>query len=80
MPKPRGGTSYRLSEEAQELLTRLAGRLGIPKTGVLEVAIRKLARSEFSGELILFEYNRAQRGRPKNPSRAPATGTSTSPQ
>jgi hypothetical protein len=46
MAKPRSGTSYRLSEDAQGFLTRLAARLGITKTGVLEVAIRKLAYAE----------------------------------
>lgn len=46
MPKPRGGTSYRLSTDAQDLLARLADRLGLTKTGVLEMAIRKLAHAE----------------------------------
>ena len=46
MPKPRSGTSYRLSEDAQELLGRLAGRLGLTKTSVVEMAIRKLAFAE----------------------------------
>jgi hypothetical protein len=46
MPKPRSGTSYRLSEDAQRLLARVADRLGLTKTGVLEMAIRKLAYAE----------------------------------
>ncbi len=46
MPKPRSGTSYRLSENAQDLLGRLAGHLGLTRTGVLEMAIRKLAYAE----------------------------------
>jgi hypothetical protein len=46
MPKPRSGTSYRLSEDAQHLLTKLAYRLGLTKTSVLEMAIRKLAYAE----------------------------------
>lgn len=50
MPKPRGGTSYRLSEDAQELLGRLADRLGLTKTSVVEMAIRKLAYLELGGE------------------------------
>jgi hypothetical protein len=74
MPKPRGGTSYRLSEEAQGLLTRLSGRLGLSKTGVLEVAIRKLARSEFPEEPIFLEHQPAQRGRPKKLRQALTTG------
>jgi hypothetical protein len=50
MPKPRSGTSYRLSEDAQELLGKLAGRLGLTKTSVLEMAIRKLAYAEFGDQ------------------------------
>jgi hypothetical protein len=61
MPKPRGATSYRFSEEAQALLAQLSGRLGLSKTGVLELAIRKLARSEL-----------AQRRRYKQPLNVPA--------
>jgi predicted DNA-binding protein len=50
MPKPRSGTSYRLSKEAQDLLGRLACRLGLTKTSVLEMAIRKLAYAELGEE------------------------------
>jgi hypothetical protein len=50
MAKPRSGTSYRLSEDAQDLLGRLANRLGLTKTGVVEMAIRKLAYAELGGE------------------------------
>jgi predicted transcriptional regulator len=46
MPKPRSGTSYRLSDDAQDLLAKLASRLGLTKTSVLEMAIRKLAQAE----------------------------------
>lgn len=49
MAKPRGATSYRLSSDAQRLLNTLAEQLGVSKTAVLEVAIRKLARAELSG-------------------------------
>jgi hypothetical protein len=49
MPKPRSGSSYRLSEEAQELVGRLSEWLGVSRTGILEMAIRKLAREEFGG-------------------------------
>jgi hypothetical protein len=41
-------TSYRLSAECRELITRLAGRLGISQAGVIEQAVRKLARAEFA--------------------------------
>jgi len=39
-----------LSEEAQRLLGRLADRLGLTKTSVLEMAIRKLAYAELGEE------------------------------
>ncbi len=42
MPNSSNDTSYQLSEEAQELLGKLAGRLGLTKTSVVEMAIRKL--------------------------------------
>lgn len=50
MAKPKGATSYRLSEDAQRLISALADRLGVSKTGVLEIAVRKLARSELGTE------------------------------
>lgn len=74
MPKPRGGTSYRFSEEAQDLLGQLAQSLGLSKTAVLELAIRKLARSEFPEGPVSVEYQPAQRGRPKKALHAPAAG------
>jgi hypothetical protein len=46
MAKPKGATSYRLSDDAQHLIMALADRLGVSKTGVLEMAVRKLARAE----------------------------------
>jgi hypothetical protein len=46
MPKPRGATSYRLSSDAQCLLTRMASQMGLTKTAVLELAIRKLGHAE----------------------------------
>jgi hypothetical protein len=46
MAKPKGATSYRFSDEGQALLARLAEVLGMPKTYVLELAIRRLARAE----------------------------------
>lgn len=61
MPKPRSGTSYRLSEEAQDLLGRLACRLGLTKTSVLEMAIRKLAYVELGDEETAIDP-RAQPG------------------
>ena len=39
-------TSFTLSTEALELLTKLSKHFGIPKTNVLELVIREKARSE----------------------------------
>ena len=39
-------SSYRLSTEARELIDRLAAYLGISQAGVIEQAVRKLARAE----------------------------------
>jgi hypothetical protein len=71
MPKPRGGTSYRFSSEAQELLARLADALGVSKTAVIEMALRKVARAELPAEQIPAESEPARRGRP--PKATPAT-------
>jgi hypothetical protein len=46
MPKPKGATSYRFSAEAQDILARLAEALGVNKTSVLEMALRRMARAE----------------------------------
>jgi hypothetical protein len=46
MPKPRSAATYRLSEDAKRCLEVLSERLGLPKTRVLEMAIRKLAFAE----------------------------------
>jgi hypothetical protein len=46
MPKPKGATSYRLTVEAQDILTRLAEALGVNKTSVLEMALRRMAKAE----------------------------------
>jgi hypothetical protein len=71
MPKPRGGTSYRFSSEAQEVLAKLADTLGLSKTAVIEMALRKLARSELSGKHIAAESKPVSRGRP--PKATPST-------
>ena len=39
-------TSYRLSDDARALIDALAKQLGVSKTDVLEIAIRKLAQAE----------------------------------
>jgi predicted transcriptional regulator len=46
MPKPKGATSLRLSDDAQLLLRGLAESLGTSKTAVLEIAIREKAKRE----------------------------------
>lgn len=57
MAKPRGSTSYRLSGDAQQLLSILAGRLGLTKTGVLEMAIRKLAYAEVDEDSLPASFH-----------------------
>jgi predicted transcriptional regulator len=39
-------SSYRLSEECHELLGKLANKLGLTRTTVIEMAVRKLAEQE----------------------------------
>ncbi len=39
-------TSLRLSEEARSLLVKVATKLGISQTAVLELAIRQIAKQE----------------------------------
>lgn len=38
--------SYRLSEEARNLIVRLAEHLGLSQANVIEMAVRQLARRE----------------------------------
>jgi predicted DNA-binding protein len=40
------GTSFRLTREARQLLTLLARKLGLPRSGLIEIAIRERAKSE----------------------------------
>lgn len=44
--KDRRTTSFRLSADGRILLDAVANKLGIDKTAVLEIAIRKLAEIE----------------------------------
>jgi predicted transcriptional regulator len=46
MPTEKRSTTFRLSEEARDLLEQLAQRHGITQTAVLEMAIRDLARRD----------------------------------
>jgi predicted transcriptional regulator len=39
-------TSMRLTPQAKELITHLAGKMGITQSAVLEIAIRTLAKKE----------------------------------
>lgn len=66
MAKPKGATSYRLSEDAQRLIAALADRLGVSKTGVLEIAVRKLARAELGAEAPASEGHPVRQGRPRS--------------
>ena len=40
MPKPKEAVSYRLTPAAKAILHQLSEELGIPKTGVIELAVR----------------------------------------
>jgi hypothetical protein len=46
MPPGKHPSSYRLSEECRGLIEQLSAALGISQTGVIEQAVRKLARAE----------------------------------
>lgn len=43
---PKKPTNIRLTEDAKKLLSLLAQKLGLSQTGVIELAIRELARKE----------------------------------
>ena len=45
MPKPKAATSYKLPQDAKDLLDALHARLGTPKTYILADAIRNYAAS-----------------------------------
>jgi hypothetical protein len=53
MGKPKGATSYRLARDTQHLLAALAERLGLSKTAVVEMAVRKLAHSELGPQGVV---------------------------
>jgi predicted transcriptional regulator len=46
MPTDKRSTTFRLSEEARQLLERLAEVNGVAQTAVLEMAIRQMARRD----------------------------------
>lgn len=46
MKKSSSVTTIRLTEDARRLLWRLGERLGITRTAVIELAIRRMAREE----------------------------------
>jgi hypothetical protein len=46
MARNKHPSSYRLSEECRQLMERLSEALGISQAGVIEQAVRKLARAE----------------------------------
>ncbi len=41
--------AFRMSDDGRELLAQLADRLGLKETGVVELAIRRLAQAEGVG-------------------------------
>lgn len=45
-PRPKKSTSFRLTEDALALIEALAKSLGIDKSSVVEIAVRKLASAE----------------------------------
>jgi hypothetical protein len=74
MAKPRGATSYRLTDEAQALLGRLADVLGLPsKTAVLEYLIRRAAKQE----LPSAEHPKTERAPQPKRGRPPRKGAAS---
>jgi predicted transcriptional regulator len=49
MPTEKRSTTFRLSEEARQLLEQLAQVNGVAQTAVLEMAIRQMARRDLPG-------------------------------
>jgi predicted transcriptional regulator len=43
---PKRSTTFRLTDHARALILRLAEKLGVSQTAVLELAVRKLAKTE----------------------------------
>jgi hypothetical protein len=48
-------TSFRLMEAAHELLAALARKLGVPRSGILELLIREKAKAE---QIVLKQEKR----------------------
>lgn len=44
--RTKTATSFRLTDDARELLALLSQRMGVDKTDVVELAIRELAQSK----------------------------------
>jgi hypothetical protein len=42
-------TSYRFTKDARDLIDRLSDALGVSRTAVIELAVRRLARTELPG-------------------------------
>lgn len=43
---PKKSTSIRITDEARNILTTLAAKLGVSQAAVMELALRKLAKEE----------------------------------
>lgn len=52
MPKKKGPTSFRFSEEGVSLLAKLAEHHGINQTALIEMLLRKEARAELPAETL----------------------------
>ena len=50
MNKNTQPTSFRLSATAQHLIARMAKKLGISKTAIVEMAIRKMSEEVLGGK------------------------------
>jgi hypothetical protein len=67
MGRTKHPASYRLSPECLALIERLSAVLGISQTGVVEQAVRKLAREELPAGEATAE--KPQAAEPKKPAR-----------
>lgn len=45
-PKANKTTSFRLTEEAKRIISELSSALGVTQTAIVELSIRKMAKSE----------------------------------
>lgn len=71
-------TSYRLSEDAKALITRLKEKLGVSEADVIEMAVRRLARVELAegrmppADVLAAAVKLVEEAGGKRPARKPA--------